>query len=306
MLQSKTLMSSIIDHAEKTCPHCQAALVMERLRADELLMCSRCRTQFPADFEPLSVRRVSRKAVWSLLLGLLSIIGAFFSGIPAVVLGLLALRDIRRANHALKGRWPALLGIVSGLLFGMIGCCVAIPLMVLLLAGLSTTEVDTPEEVVPIAASINEWNLPPRIEPVRGVTMMFGLRGVVYADRKDPDQAATTILLMQFPPATQLNRSSLVIRAEATLHYNRWLEVEETQEVEFKVHHDKVPFTVESGREEESGVKLRRYTALLARDKAPVLLMIVTELPNGSTDDGKIRLSEQQVRDFVASIRLKP
>ncbi len=58
----------------------------------------------------------SGKAIWSLVLGLISlcILIACFTGVPAIVLGLFAHNDIRRAAGRLKGHGIATAGILGG------------------------------------------------------------------------------------------------------------------------------------------------------------------------------------------------
>ena len=77
--------------------------------------------------EPLRIRREppgayvpprsSGKAVASLVLGILSLVGCIFlAGIPAIILGWLARRDIRRSDGRLSGGGLAMAGVVSGIL----------------------------------------------------------------------------------------------------------------------------------------------------------------------------------------------
>jgi prepilin-type processing-associated H-X9-DG protein len=58
--------------------------------------------------------RTSGKATASLVLGVLSFCLWILAGIPAIVLGILGLRDIERSRGALKGRGIATAGIVMG------------------------------------------------------------------------------------------------------------------------------------------------------------------------------------------------
>ena len=56
----------------------------------------------------------SGKAITSLLLGLLSFCLALLTGIPAIIVGLLALKDISRNPQRLSGQPFAIIGIVTG------------------------------------------------------------------------------------------------------------------------------------------------------------------------------------------------
>jgi hypothetical protein len=64
---------------------------------------------------PHADARTSQKAVWSLVLGILSIFCIWILGsIPAIILGILALKDIDRSGGALKGKGIGIAGIVTG------------------------------------------------------------------------------------------------------------------------------------------------------------------------------------------------
>jgi prepilin-type processing-associated H-X9-DG protein len=56
----------------------------------------------------------SGKATTSLVLGLLSLLCLFLTGIPAVIFGILGLRDIGRSQGRLRGRGLAITGLVTG------------------------------------------------------------------------------------------------------------------------------------------------------------------------------------------------
>lgn len=60
----------------------------------------------------------SGKAIASLVLGLLSFFCIFFTGIPAIILGILGLRDIGKHQGRMGGNGLAIAGIV----LGMLGC----------------------------------------------------------------------------------------------------------------------------------------------------------------------------------------
>jgi uncharacterized protein DUF4190 len=69
----------------------------------------------PSDryFQDLTYHRAKN----ALLLGLLSFFCCgFLTGVPAIVIGLLGLRDIRESNGRLRGRGSAIVGIVLGVL----------------------------------------------------------------------------------------------------------------------------------------------------------------------------------------------
>src|SRR5438128_1585013 len=71
---------------------------------------------WPSHVPPPPLPRTEGKAVASIILGILSLafVGAF-AGLPAIVLGAMARKDIERSNGGLSGRRLAAGGIVSGL-----------------------------------------------------------------------------------------------------------------------------------------------------------------------------------------------
>jgi prepilin-type processing-associated H-X9-DG protein len=60
----------------------------------------------------------SGKAIASLVLGMMSLLCSFFTGIPAIILGVLGLRDIDRSHGLRTGKGLAIAGIV----LGSLGC----------------------------------------------------------------------------------------------------------------------------------------------------------------------------------------
>jgi hypothetical protein len=72
----------------------------------------------------------SGKAVASLVLGFLSFCTFLLAGIPAIVLGALALRDVSRGGGRVKGQGLAIGGLVLGIL-GTLATCGVIPAVML-------------------------------------------------------------------------------------------------------------------------------------------------------------------------------
>jgi hypothetical protein len=66
------------------------------------------------------VSRISRKAVASLVLAISSLVAVFITGIPAIVLGVLAIVDIRRSRGRLQGMTLAVIGIVVGAILSVL------------------------------------------------------------------------------------------------------------------------------------------------------------------------------------------
>jgi len=71
----------------------------------------------------------SGKALASLILGIASLIFVFFAGIPAIILGIIGLKDVHQSRGRVHGTGMA----ITGLILGVVGCMLTVPL---LLAGL--------------------------------------------------------------------------------------------------------------------------------------------------------------------------
>ncbi len=86
------------------------------------------------DREPRAAPATSGKAVTSAILGALSVfcfVILFFLGLPAIILGALAIKDIGRNERALGGRGLA----ITGLVLGIVGSLLGIGLVVVVLLG---------------------------------------------------------------------------------------------------------------------------------------------------------------------------
>lgn len=86
------------------CPSCGQPLIVPKpgLLPDDAL-------------EPFDSHTVtSGKAIASLILGLFSLLCSIFTGIPAIILGVLGLNDVNSSRGRITGGWMAITGIVLG------------------------------------------------------------------------------------------------------------------------------------------------------------------------------------------------
>jgi len=67
-----------------------------------------------------SAVQTSGKAIASLVLGCLSWVLGVFTGVPAIVLGIGALAEIKDESRKLKGKWLAIVGMTLGIVFTLI------------------------------------------------------------------------------------------------------------------------------------------------------------------------------------------
>jgi len=126
--------------------------------------------------------RLERKAIASFLLGISSLLfGGFFTGLPAIVLGATARKEIDRAGGTLEGRALAATGIVGGL-FGT-GFGVILALWVV-------SAFVTPSEDPPVAAAMPTAPAAPKLSeppaPAPSGVRAYGSLEVVDLDASRP------------------------------------------------------------------------------------------------------------------------
>jgi prepilin-type processing-associated H-X9-DG protein len=68
-------------------------------------------------------------AIWSLVLGILSFCGGCITGVPAIILGILALARINKPPAALKGQGLAIAGLVTGVIGALFGTAILAALL---------------------------------------------------------------------------------------------------------------------------------------------------------------------------------
>jgi hypothetical protein len=91
------------------CPDCGRGLVIPKARP-----AAEGETRSAAAAADPSLFPTSGKATLSLILGLISLFCAAFAGVPAIILGLLGLSDIKTSRGRVRGRWRAASGIALG------------------------------------------------------------------------------------------------------------------------------------------------------------------------------------------------
>jgi Protein of unknown function (DUF1559)/Domain of unknown function (DUF4190) len=114
------------EHAGETtrCPDCDRELTIPGVEAVQGAVAPPTANRLGGEERPPQ-SATSRMATVSVILGVASLCGSFFTGVPAVILGVLALRSIRRSQGRLKGNGVA----IAGLVLGLFGCVV--PILVL-------------------------------------------------------------------------------------------------------------------------------------------------------------------------------
>lgn len=107
-----TDMTASLVSVPGTCPHCGLHLAPIDPGTLAPVLCPACRLQVRSAIRPRLPP--SRRALASLVLAGLSTAGGLFTGVPAIVLGALALRDIRRRPTQVGGTAIAIAGMLAG------------------------------------------------------------------------------------------------------------------------------------------------------------------------------------------------
>jgi zinc protease len=171
--------------ANYCCPRCGADLVTAWARPDQPVLCAACGSEFVLR-QPGFAVRTSRLAIASLVLGLCSLIGMCITGLPAIVAGIVALREIRRGKGALSGTHLAWSGIATG---GLLGFFCA-PVSTLLLPAFQLLrQSDGPQSSPQAEQSVErlqlENGLTVLLRPVRGTSQTALV--VLYSIGEDHD-----------------------------------------------------------------------------------------------------------------------
>src|SRR5262245_58555396 len=122
-------MSTTLTPQATLCPKCKTELAVPTVSLGQHVICAACRHRFLPPWL-VGVGRVSHKAVASFLLAIASLVAIFLTGIPAVVLGVLALSDIRRSKGHLTGNRLAICGVIFGAVLSVLYIPVWIALVI--------------------------------------------------------------------------------------------------------------------------------------------------------------------------------
>lgn len=106
------------------CPHCQSELVLGLVSHQQQVRCARCGKVSRPQTENVSQRKPNRAARWSLWLGLSSILLLSITGIPALILGIRSLLQMRYEQPTRREKEAGVVGTLLGAIFGVLlgGC----------------------------------------------------------------------------------------------------------------------------------------------------------------------------------------
>ena len=266
-----------------TCPQCGRALAAEGLAANAVVLCAGCHTVFPR-IDP-GLRRTSGQAVASLVLGCASLLGLFVTGIPAVLLGVVALRNIRKQPDALKGTGLAIGGIAAGSVFGLVcGGCTVFSLVMGLVGRRSMVNTEDPQQVIQIGEKIGQCEMPTAVMPLKAIEFgMMDMRTVVYGN--NPRAAFPLIVLAQHMQGTPPGQVELQTRQAVRGEHGRGGEftAERTEILTFVIRGEPVTVQKTTGVDEWSGYHYREYSAEIPDPGHITMIMVATPDESGVT-----------------------
>ncbi len=284
------------------CPNCQAILAIDGVGLPRRVRCTRCGAQFDIGDAVVAVR-TSRKAVVSLVLGICSLPCTLITGVPAIILGILALRDMRRER--LKGRGLAIGGIASGIVINLLGMVVILPAIALMITLNNTTD---PNKISARFATLAQFDWPPDIEPRRAF-QMFGSDCFRFADDPRDDSFGTHIDLFYYPGSNGMNAGLVQLRNGLRVAVLPDIKQDEVRRQTYTVRGRKTAVTVRIGIEKDSGRRCRSYETVLPTNAGQMLFILTTDAePINVTQPADVRpfgLNESQVRKIIESFQAR-
>ena len=286
------------------CPNCGVMLPTTGLPPGVTVQCASCGKQFALGSTPTVEPSTSAKAVTSLVLGLIPV--PVITGIPAVILGIWALLDIKRMAGQLRGSGMAICGIIFGSLCSLL-CGPAVG--AIFWFARTTSFTDKPDEIQAITASVAQFDLPDGVTPLFGMNMgMIGMKMIAYGDRQA--NPSTMIMLMKFPASMVMDQKQMEQQMRGQMRGQQMgIQIERTQTVTYTIRGQPVQVTESFGKEMNSRRDARQYIAMIAGDGGPLMIMMMTAEPRKDddqmpgTEDTGVHLTEEQVKQFFESIK---
>lgn len=240
---------------------------MDEIDPSAIVRCARCGSHFLAELREIASK--NRKATWSLILGIASCVGLFLTAIPAVILGVKALGDIKH-NRSSVGKRRSWTGIISGVLFGL-SCTAFAGLLAVIIPGLKPTY--DPAEIAEIQAKIGQIQMPETLKPHRAGKVILGMVQVRYEDDPDISNAG----LIYFPLSSGLNEQA--VRAQVKSRGSRVFEMQDRQSksIDAKCNERTLKISHEIGIDGDWEHHL--YYTVLPGNDGNTLLVVKTERP---------------------------
>jgi hypothetical protein len=273
------------------CPHCAVSLNTAGLTDSTVLLCARC--GWPMVLRTLGDRRrLSRRAVASLVLGVCTVLFWCLAGVPAVILGAWALYDIHRDDERLKGRELAYAGILSGALLGLF----CTPFVLMVAAGIVSSMESRQGDVIRVDA------VGKKLQPlgIRLVVVTGGPRGNRSALFSDRDKTPGVLVSVQeYPDAPDTSTLESGLLAEAGSR-GLYVYFDTAASSAFAIAGGTVEVNLRRAAETETHRPLRLYHGVMAHSGRHVAAVILTcdPLAEDGGNDGRRSLTQAEVQEF--------
>jgi hypothetical protein len=296
--------------APTTCQHCGLLLSTAGLPEEAALLCVGClAVATPARAAPRGA--LSRKAVISVLLGAASVLLTCLTGLPAMVLGLLALRDIHRAEDRLRGRGVA----ITGILLGAIASVTCAPVMWAFLipavqqaraaaARAERHETTQPDEVAAVAGTIGRCSWPAGLVPAYACTWPDADEsGAVYATSTPEARVAIAVFRAASAPSARTEADSWM-RSQSGADA---VQAPVSDSFTVTIAGQTVNVVGQTGTDRQDGLPRRVYSTWFAHQGKQYGITISTgdEPPEGGTAagsrDAAANLTDEECRAFLES-----
>lgn len=290
------------------CPRCQSELVVGQVSHQQQVRCARCGTVSWPQTENVSQRKPNRAARWSLWLGLSSILLFSITGIPALILGIRSLLQMRYERPTKWEKEAGVVGTILGTVFGvLLGGCILTGGGMILFAILSIPRQQTNDPAV-----IRQWmdqvvrvDLPKELEP-RSARFLMGTQTRLEFDNataadKGREMNLTIIHLGKSPDFNLQTIKDELNRAIGDKLVLKQLKQGSTEQLEWTIcgkptevfHTSYIRYVANTPAEASlasgSGVKAHRYIALVSDDQAAVGLRLFSTETNEGMRTAEVR-----------------
>ena len=295
------------------CSNCNQSLVAANERKGaNWFRCSHCGQIQPFDLDD-GTKGLRRLSIWSLILGMASIVFGLFTGIPAILLGLKRTRKRTSPFRQNRDYYLAIFGIFTGGVFGLVsGCCVFTVVGVIVLVRTTSTSTFDPQQIRSDLAAIADVELPNALAPQIS-RKIVGIRIIGYSTRvrkalgNDKFRVITPetaeLEFGFFPIQSSINEVSFIEGKKTdTLGNSGEIKVDDTQEIEWSIAGEsrKVTLILGSNKDEK---KFRKYLAIFTHGGAVYTLYAGTLDEENS--EKRPTLTETQIKAIFESFQPK-
>ncbi|MFK7817569.1 MAG: DUF4190 domain-containing protein [Planctomycetaceae bacterium] len=280
-----------------SCPNCKAELATVGHDESTLARCAKCGAQFPLDASLFDLPTKNTKATVSAVLGCCSVLGLFFTGIPAVILGWLALKAIREKKTQ-GGRSLAITGMATGGVFSLLCGGGAIGLAAFAFSVLPSED---PADIAKSQRVIGTFDLPEQVEP-KFASNVLGMTNVAYGDPR----RKTRIMSAFYPPAFAMNAPAAMSQAQSM---KIQLSLSKHATHELNGHAGPIEVLEEHGKDDD-GDSLRVFSGPVAHNEGWVVFQIRVyddegeeADPEDSEKEPAYYISRQEIDQIFESFR---